>query len=76
MFFKLSSTTCIFHNVFIHTIMYSYSLPYLHQVDEKLRYRYNSTSCGHLRKEFDFRFRYASDFILCMHIIYVETCCY
>ena len=51
-----TSTTFIFHNVFLHITMYSYSLQYLRQLDNSIRHRSNNTCCTHFRKDLDPRF--------------------
>ena len=55
-FFEVSpkSTTYIFHNVFLHITMYSYSLQYLRQLDNSIRHRSNNSSCTRFRKDFEF----------------------
>ena len=52
------STTCTFHIAFLHMIMYSYRLQYLHQLDNSVRLRSYIIFCTLFRKDFHFWFRY------------------
>ena len=51
------STTCTFHIVFLHIIMYSYGLQFFRQLDNSIRLRSYNTFCTLFRKDFHFWFR-------------------
>ena len=55
--------------------MYSYSLKYLCQLDNSTRHHSNKISCTGFRKDLSCDFARFSHFILCMGLIYAETCC-
>ena len=52
-----SPITCTFHIVFLHIIMPTYSPQYLHQVDNRIHYRSNKTSCPLFCNDIEFWIR-------------------